>query len=300
MTNIVPQKPRKRTAFRDALAKQTPGYVEQAPAVEASTGFNLVIAQQLIDSDDEFPVNFEDAWQWLGYSRKDKALDTLKSYFEFGLDFSTMRGKSPTGGRPSDSYSLTVSCLKEFGMIAKTAQGKLIRKYFIECERIAKEAIAKPQPQQKEPQQPKIGSSIEATIAAINPLRMLLTTVPDTLVEGFLLNQLQARHPELKPEIDAAHSLLAATNPIPQILLTPTAIGQRLGISARVVNAILIANGYQTKNPSKGKTEPAYLPTEKGKEFSSNTIATGRGNDNTSYQHTKWQESIVEIVSSLM
>jgi hypothetical protein len=152
------------------------------------------------------------------------------------------------------------------------------------------------------PEQPKakLGTSVEATAVALNPLRMLLTTVPDALVEGFLLNEVQRYHPELKASINAAHSLLDATNPIPEILLTPTAISQRLGVSARVVNAILTANDYQIKNPSKGKTEPAYLPTEKGKEYSSNTIATGRGSDNTSYQHTKWNESIVSVVKGLM
>ncbi len=100
--------------------------------------FNIELAQELLESSDAFPVPLDRAWVWLGYSRKDKAVDTLKSYFEEGVDFSTERGKSPTGGRPSDSYHLTTNCLKEFGMIAKTEQGKLIRRYFLECEKLAK------------------------------------------------------------------------------------------------------------------------------------------------------------------
>ena len=150
------------------------------------------------------------------------------------------------------------------------------------------------------PEPAKLGSSVEATAAALNPLRLFLTTVPEALVEGFLLNQLQVHHPEIKGAINAAHGLLAATNAIPELLLTPTAIGKRLGVSARIVNAVLIANGYQVKNTSKSKTEPAYLPTEKGKEYSSNTLATGRSANNTSYQHIKWQESIVELVQDLI
>jgi hypothetical protein len=127
-----------------------------------------------------------------------------------------------------------------------------------------------------------------------------MLSVSTPLVDGFILNRIQAHHPELKADINVAHSLLAATSPIPEILLTPTVIGQKLGVSARVVNALLVANGYQMKNPSKGKTEPAYLPTDKGKEFSSNTLATGKGQDNTSYQHIKWNESIVDVLKSLM
>lgn len=258
--------------------------------------FSIELAQDLLDSSEEFPVSLDDAWVWLGYAEKRNALDTLKSYFEENLDFSSSNPKSPTGGRPSHSYCLTVDCFKQLGMLARTSQGKSVRSYFLKCERIAKQAIAPA----AQPEPAKLGSSVEATAAALNPLRLFLKTVPEALVEGFLLNQLQTHHPELKADINAAHGLLAATNAIPQLLLTPTAIGKRLGVSARIVNAVLIASGYQVKNPSKSKTEPAYLPTEKGKEHSSNTLATGRSADNTSYQHIKWHESIVEIVQDLI
>ncbi len=69
--------------------------------------FSIELAQDLLNSPEDFPVSLDEAWIWLGYSRKDKALDTLKSYFESGVDFSTERGKSTTGGRPSDFYYLT-------------------------------------------------------------------------------------------------------------------------------------------------------------------------------------------------
>lgn len=150
------------------------------------------------------------------------------------------------------------------------------------------------------PEQSKLGSSVETTVAMLSPLRSLLTTLPAALIDGFLLNEVQKLHPEIKTVANAAHSLLAANTAIPEILLTPTAIGEQLGVSARVVNKVLVDNGYQTKNPSKSKTQPAYLPTEKGKPYSSNTIATGRATDNTSYQHIKWSQSIVEVARSLL
>ena len=101
--------------------------------------FSIELAQYLLDSNDTFPVSLDDAWKWLGYSRKDKALETLKSYFVLGEDFVLhQEGEWRQSGRSSHSYGLTVNCLKEFGMIARTEQGKLIRKYFLECERLAK------------------------------------------------------------------------------------------------------------------------------------------------------------------
>jgi hypothetical protein len=156
------------------------------------------------------------------------------------------------------------------------------------------------QPIAPQVEKPKLGSSVDATVAAINPLRHVLTSLDPALVDGFILNEIGKLHPELKKQINAAHSLLAANTPIAEILLTPTAIGDRLGLSGRGINALLTHHGYQIKNPNKGKTEPAYFPTEKGKPYSSNTIATGRKEDNTSYQHTKWVESMVETVRDLM
>ncbi|MGB8689588.1 MAG: hypothetical protein WCD53_19925 [Microcoleus sp.] len=108
--------------------------------------FNIELAKSLIDSAEEFPVDLEKAWVWLGYSRKDKALETLKSYFVEGEDFVFHQsGEWRQGGRSKDLYRLTVNCLKEFGMIARTDQGKQIRKYFLECEKIAKsKAVTRP------------------------------------------------------------------------------------------------------------------------------------------------------------
>lgn len=100
--------------------------------------FSQDIALSLYNSADSHPIDFDDAWQWLGYSTKQKALQSLKSNFEEGEDFLTKRLKSSTGGRPSDLIVLTVDCFKSMGMMAGTSQGKAIRKYFLECEKIAK------------------------------------------------------------------------------------------------------------------------------------------------------------------
>ena len=88
----------------------------------------------LIDSQDPFPISLDDAWKWLGYSRKDKALNTLKSNFTEGVDFSPLRGKSPNGGRPSDFILISIDCFKCLGMIAGTEKGREVRQYFLECE----------------------------------------------------------------------------------------------------------------------------------------------------------------------
>jgi phage anti-repressor protein len=110
--------------------------------------FSIETAQSLFDSDEQYPVDFDFAWLWLGYTRKDTALDMLKNNFEENIDFiqtrifrqmevnSTQQGSR---GRVPDSYWLSVDCLKSMGMMAKTEKGKEVRKYFLQCEKLAKE-----------------------------------------------------------------------------------------------------------------------------------------------------------------
>ena len=95
---------------------------------------NLELVFALLKSSESFPIDFDDAWQWIGYSRKAKALRTFKNNFTEGLDFYTKGCKSPTGGRPSEWIVLTVDCFKSFAMMAGTSRGKEVRRYFLQCE----------------------------------------------------------------------------------------------------------------------------------------------------------------------
>jgi phage anti-repressor protein len=106
--------------------------------------FSFKLAQQLNGCTESFPVNLDDAWVWLGYAKKQNAKDTLYEYFEEGVDFIRSGVKSNTGGRPGTLIFMSVECLKQMGMICKTPQGKQIRNYFLECEKIAK-SLTQPQ-----------------------------------------------------------------------------------------------------------------------------------------------------------
>jgi anti-repressor protein len=89
---------------------------------------------------DRFPVNFDDAWQWLGYSTKQKAKDCLIANFLQGEDFNLpVELGTLAVPRPAQKILLTTDCFKMWGMVAGTAQGKQVRLYFLECEKIAKQ-----------------------------------------------------------------------------------------------------------------------------------------------------------------
>lgn len=105
--------------------------------------FDASLALSLYQSDEPFPVDLDDAWQWLGYNNKQFAEEKLRYNFEAGIDFLYKGIKSPAGGRPRKCILLSIDCFKHLAMMAGTQQGKVIRKYFLECERIAKAAMIK-------------------------------------------------------------------------------------------------------------------------------------------------------------
>lgn len=129
---------------RECYQYQQSHYLETSENMTDSTlAFTQDLAYQLYESTEQYPVNMDDAWTWLGYAAKKNGKESfINCSFTEGEDFCRLSGKTSQGGRPSESIYLTVDCFKTWGMMAKTEQGKLIRRYFLECEKIAKEKQA--------------------------------------------------------------------------------------------------------------------------------------------------------------
>lgn len=98
----------------------------------------------LIESDQQFPVDFDAAWQWAGYTRKDNALRVLKADFAEGEEFSSLKRRASQQGGAAVFYRLTADCFKQFCMMAGTEKGKEVRRYFIECEKQLKQIQSSP------------------------------------------------------------------------------------------------------------------------------------------------------------
>jgi len=99
------------------------------------------LVKSLIESNNPFPVDFDQAWDWIGYSRKDAAKKKLTNNFIEGVDFSIEWRKTPGSGRPSEFISLTIDCFKSLAMMAGTGKGREVREHFLSCERSLKSAI---------------------------------------------------------------------------------------------------------------------------------------------------------------
>lgn len=114
------------------------------------TNLNISIQSQIkatVESEVEFAVDFNDAWQWLEYSRKDNCKKVLVDNFEKGVDYSsllTIKEREIGATRVEEIY-LTKDCFKQLAMLSGTAKGKEVRLYFLKCEKELK-AIKEAQP----------------------------------------------------------------------------------------------------------------------------------------------------------
>lgn len=96
--------------------------------------------------------------------------------FIAGIDFGVFinTDKNPAGGRPSEEIRLTVDCFKQWGMMSGTAEGKQVRRYFLECERIAKLKDTAPNLQDiANPWQELIDLNLAARSIGIEPERLI-------------------------------------------------------------------------------------------------------------------------------
>lgn len=77
--------------------------------------FNAVL--ELSKSDNEFPINIDEVWM-LVYGRKEEAVRALTSSEQFieNVDYQVLRknAENPNGGRPTNEYKLSVSCMEFF------------------------------------------------------------------------------------------------------------------------------------------------------------------------------------------
>lgn len=107
----------------------------------------------LIQSEQEFPVDFDDAWHWIGYSTKGNAKAAFEAAgFVENVDYKVfmINHKNSNGGRPRQKIMLTVEAFKMFCMMAGTQKGREVRLYFLRCETELKQRIQEECTQSKE------------------------------------------------------------------------------------------------------------------------------------------------------
>lgn len=109
-----------------------------------------------------------------------------------------------------------------------------------------------------------------------------------------VINSLTTCFPHLSNLLEPIQKQARLNTANDTIPLTPTQLGEKIGVSARKINKMLIEKGFQVKNDSaKSRREPDYLLTDAGKEFGKYLTSTGKDGDNTLYQQLRWYESVL-------
>ena len=93
---------------------------------------------------DDFVVDLDDIWNWLGYNKKQKAKELLEKHFKLDIDYKkvfTRSGENLTGGRPSDKFMLNIKTFKKMCLKANTSKANDIHEYYIKLEETLHEVI---------------------------------------------------------------------------------------------------------------------------------------------------------------
>ncbi len=90
--------------------------------------FSLVLAQELLHSRNPFPIDLDDAWQWLGCHDKKTAQRMLIQYFTADVDFhiNVELHSLAIPAHPEEKIWITISCLKELAKLLHNKKSKLI------------------------------------------------------------------------------------------------------------------------------------------------------------------------------
>lgn len=110
-------------------------------ANQTSESFDLTTLKDtfmsLLSETNPFPVDFDEAWRWVGYYKKANAKQALLQKFTQLIDYQILLNNQQNSGagRPEEKIYLTVDCFKAFCMLADTEVGKQVRRYYLDLEK---------------------------------------------------------------------------------------------------------------------------------------------------------------------
>ena len=102
----------------------------------------IALGLQQIDGMANQTVNARDLWKFVESNRQftDWIKYRIEKYkFIEGQDYIVNKiVNNPLGGRPTLEYRLSIDMGKELAIVENNDKGRQVRRYFIECERLAK------------------------------------------------------------------------------------------------------------------------------------------------------------------
>ena len=93
---------------------------------------------------DEFVIDLDDIWKWLGFSRKNDSKKLLEKHFKMEIDYKIVLRQIPQnllGGRPSEKIMMNIKTFKKMCLKANTSKANEIHEYYIKLEETLHEVI---------------------------------------------------------------------------------------------------------------------------------------------------------------
>ena len=93
---------------------------------------------------DDFIVDLDNIWEWLGFSRKSDAKKLLEKKFKLESDYKIVLRQSPqnsSNGRPTEKIMLNIKTFKKMCLKANTSKANEIHEYYIKLEETLHELI---------------------------------------------------------------------------------------------------------------------------------------------------------------
>ena len=97
----------------------------------------------------DFVIDLDNVWNWLGFSTKQKALLMLEKFFIKDIDYKNLlnlqvkqdSNNKKHGGHNKETYMMNIRTFKLFCIRADTKKAKEIHEYFVKLEEILHEVI---------------------------------------------------------------------------------------------------------------------------------------------------------------
>ena len=96
------------------------------------------------DKKNDFIIDFDNVWKWLGFTRKDNSKRLLEKFFTIDIDYKIVflrTEENLNGGRPSETIMLNVNTFKKFCLKAGTKKADEVHDYYIKLEELLQETI---------------------------------------------------------------------------------------------------------------------------------------------------------------
>ena len=99
------------------------------------------------DYKNDFVIDLDDVWKWLGFAQKVKAKILLENHFTLNVDYKKSlshtgkQANAPKGGQNKEIFMLSVKTFKLFCIKSGTKKAEEIHEYFIKLEGILQEVL---------------------------------------------------------------------------------------------------------------------------------------------------------------